>query len=79
MSNQIKVTYTPSIYFGNETINISINCASYGALNVFASDLKKLIRPIKNGDSFVTLTYFDMLEKLSNELTKQLLFENNAL
>jgi hypothetical protein len=67
----------PSIYVGKETIKITIEEASYGALNVLAMDLKKLIRPYNGKECFLTAAYTDLLEKLSNALTEKLLFEKD--
>lgn len=72
MSCKVTIEYKPSIEFGRDKVLINIEDTTYGALQVLAHQLKKMVRPIKDTDSYTQLVYLDMLKQISIELDKKL-------
>ena len=72
MSCKVTIEYKPSIEFGRDKVLINIEDTTYGALQVLAHQLKKMVRPIKDTDSYTQIVYLDMLKQISIELDKKL-------
>lgn len=72
MSCKVTIEYKSSIEFGEDKVKINIEDTTYGALQVFAHEIKKMVRPIKDTDSHTQIVYLDMLEQISIELDKKL-------
>lgn len=72
MGCTITIQYNAPSEFGKDKMEIKIEDTTYGALQVFNYQLKKLARPIKDTDSFTQGAYLDLLQQLTTELEKKL-------
>lgn len=71
MGCTITIKYRSSVKFAEESVTITIENTTYGALSVFAEDLKKLIKPI-TGVNYTQLAYNELLNELITALYKTL-------
>lgn len=72
MGCTITIQYNAPAEFGKDKMEIKIEDTTYGALQVFQYNLKKLSRPIKDTDSFTQSAYLDLIQQLTTELEKKL-------